>query len=67
VSDNYDGTMQMRAHSEFNQQPNDFDYSTRNLARTNLIAVSMQERNRKMRSDAKLNNQNALLEEKVME
>ncbi len=46
----------------------DYDGSLTNISKTNTqIVQSMQERNRQMRSDAKLNNKNLMLQEKVME
>ena len=48
-----DGSQGVRPQSEF-YMPQDLEYSPRSLARTNMIAMSMQQRNNKMRSHAKL-------------
>ncbi len=54
-----------------NQRPNtmqDYDGSLTNISKTNTqIVQSMQDRNRQMRSDAKVHNKNLMLQEKIME
>lgn len=46
----------------------DYDGSLTNISKTNTqIVQSMQDRNRQMRSDAKVHNKNLMLQEKIME